>query len=233
VGTGFAKKDMLKYENKRRQTMGLLDILNGMQNGPRGQRQPSSGGKGGGMSPMMMALLALLAYKAFKGSGNRAHAPGTGQPAPLPPGTVSAGNPGGGLGDILGGLLGGRAGAAPGGASPGGLSDLMKGGLGGLLGGAAAGSVLSGGLGNLVKELQARGHGNVAQSWIGTGKNREIAPSDLEHALGSDTLDTLAQQTGMSRAELLAGLSEHLPDLVDQLTPDGRLPTEQEAARMV
>jgi uncharacterized protein YidB (DUF937 family) len=220
--------------------MGLLDILNGMQNGPRGQRQPSSGGKGGGMSPMMMALLALLAYKAFKGSGNRAAAPGAGQPpapgrpAPLPPGTVNAGNPGGGLGDILGGLFGGRAGGAPAGAGPGGgLSDLMKGGLGGLLGGAAAGSVLSGGLGNLVKELQARGHGNVAQSWIGSGENQDIAPSDLEHALGSETLDTLAQQTGMSRAELLAGLSEHLPDLVDQLTPDGRLPTEHEAARLV
>jgi uncharacterized protein YidB (DUF937 family) len=220
--------------------MGLLDILNGMQNGPRGQRQPSSRDGGGGMSPTMMALLALLAYKAFKGSGNRGQAPGAGQPATpgrpasLPPGTVSPSNPAGGLGDILGGLLGGRAGGALGGASPGGsLSDLMKGGLGGLLGGAAAGSVLTGGLGNLVKELQDRGYGNVTQSWIGTGQNQEIAPSDLEHALGSDTLDTLTQQTGMSRAELLAGLSEHLPDLVDQLTPNGRLPTEQEAAGMV
>jgi uncharacterized protein YidB (DUF937 family) len=222
--------------------MGLLDILNGMQNGPRGQRQPSgtSGNKSGGMSPMMMALLGLLAYKAFKGSGNRASAPGAGQPpapgrpAPAPSGTVNAGNPGGGLGDILGGLFGGRAGGAPAGAGHGGsLSDLTKGGLGGLLGGAAAGSVLSGGLGNLVKELQARGHGNVAQSWIGSGQNLEIAPGDLEHVLGSETLDALARQTGISRAELLAGLSDHLPDLIDQLTPDGRLPTEQEAARMV
>ena len=49
--------------------MGLLDILNGMQNGPRGQRQPSSvdssSGKGGGMSPIMMALLGLLASRDF------------------------------------------------------------------------------------------------------------------------------------------------------------------------
>jgi uncharacterized protein YidB (DUF937 family) len=37
----------------------------------------------------------------------------------------------------------------------------------------------------------------------------------------------------MSREDLLAGLSQHLPDLIDQLTPKGRLPTEQEAARMV
>jgi hypothetical protein len=41
--------------------MGLIDILNGMQNGPRGPSQPSSSGKGSGMSPIMMALLGLLA----------------------------------------------------------------------------------------------------------------------------------------------------------------------------
>ena len=54
--------------------MGLIDILNGMQNGPRGPSQSSGSGsgsgsgKGGGMSPMMMALLGLLAYKAVKSS---------------------------------------------------------------------------------------------------------------------------------------------------------------------
>ena len=120
------------------------------------------------------------------------------------------------------------------GAKPGGsLADMLPGGLGGLLGGAAAGSVLSGGLGNLVKELQERGHGNAAQSWIGTGQNHEIAPSDLEHALGSDTIEAIAEHTGLSRSELLAGLSDHLPELIDQLTPHGRLPTEQEAARLI
>ena len=49
--------------------MGLIDILNGMQNGPRGPSQ-SSGGKGGGMSPIMMALLGLLAYKAVESKGS-------------------------------------------------------------------------------------------------------------------------------------------------------------------
>ena len=215
--------------------MGLLDILNGMQNGPRGRRQPTSRDSGGGMSPMMMALLALLAYKALKGRGQAA---GTGQPAgrpaPLPPGTQTAGNPTGGLGDILGGLLGRRTAGVSGGATPSGsLEDMLRGGLGGALGGAAAGSVLSGGLGNLMKELQERGYGDVAKSWVGSGQNQDIAPHDLEHALGSDTIDTLAQQTGISRGELLSGLSDHLPDLIDQLTPNGRLPTDQEAATMV
>ena len=216
--------------------MGLLDILNGMQNGPRGRRQPTSGGSGGGgMSPMMMALLALLAYKALKGRGQTAGAgQPAGRPAPQPPGTQTAGNPTGGLGDILGGLLGRRAAGAPAGVAPGGsLEDMLRGGLGGALGGAAAGSVLSGGLGNLVKELQERGYGDAAKSWIGPGQNQDIAPHDLEHALGSDTIDALARQTGICRDDLIAGLSDHLPDLIDQLTPNGRLPTDQEAATMV
>jgi len=46
--------------------MGLLDVLNGMQNGPRGPSAPSSEQSSGGMSPMTMALLGLLAWKAFK-----------------------------------------------------------------------------------------------------------------------------------------------------------------------
>jgi uncharacterized protein YidB (DUF937 family) len=203
-------------------------------NGPRGQRPPSSGSSGGGMSPLIMALLGLLAYKALKGRGGQAANPaGTDRPVP-PGGTVSAGTPGGGLGDILGGLLGGTSGRAPAGARPGGnLSDMIPGGLGGLLGGAAAGSVLSGGLDNLIKGFQQSGHGRAAQSWVGTGPNQEIAPNDLADALGSDALDALSRQTGMGRDDLLTGLSQHLPDLIDELTPNGRLPTEQEAARMV
>ena len=183
----------------------------------------------------MMALLGLLAYKALKGRSGQAAAPGgMGKPAPLPPGaTTNAGNAGG-LGDILGGLLGGKPSGASTGAKPGGgLGDLLPGGLGGLLGGAAAGSVLSGGLGNLIKELQDSGHGRVAQSWVGTGANEEIAPNDLASALGGDTLATLSQQTGIGHEDLLAGLSQHLPDLINQLTPHGRLPTEEEASRMV
>jgi uncharacterized protein YidB (DUF937 family) len=218
--------------------MGLTDILTGMMHGPRGQRQPGSSGGGGGMSPLMMALLGLLAYKAFKGRGGQGPNLSATERPVAPGGTVSAGTPGGGIGDILGGLFGGKPGSMPSsaapGAKPGGsLSDLFPGGLGGLLGGAAAGSVLTGGLGNIIKELQDSGHGRVAQSWVGTGPNEEIAPKDLANALGSDTLNTLSQQTGLSMNDLLAGLSQHLPDLVDQLTPKGRLPTEEEAARMV
>ena len=223
--------------------MGLMDILNGMQNGPRGQQQPSGSAppQSGGMSPIMMALLGLLAFKAVKHIGGQAAGPGAqGRPTPTgyggqdrptsapPAGTVQARTPSGGLADIFGSLFGG----GPGSAKPVG-SNPMPGGLGSLLGGAAAGSVLSGGLGRLINDLQQSGQGQVAQSWINRGPNDEIAPADLKKVLGSETLDALAKQTGLSRDELLEGLSQNLPDLIDQLTPNGRLPTEEEASRMV
>ena len=225
--------------------MGLMDILNGMQNGPRGQPQPPSGNapQSGGMSPIMMALLGLLAFKAVKHIGGQpAAAGGQGRPSSGPPtggsqdrptsapstGTVQAGTPSGGLADIFGGLFGG----GPSSAKPVG-SNPMPGGLGSLFGGAAAGSVLSGGLGRLINDLQKSGQGRVAQSWIDRGPNEEIAPADLKKALGSDTLDALAKQTGLSRDELLEGLRQNLPELVDKLTPNGRLPTEEEASRLM
>jgi uncharacterized protein YidB (DUF937 family) len=143
---------------------------------------------------------------------------------------VNPGNSGGALGEILGGLFGG---AASGTGPSGGLGGLVPGGLGGLLGGAGAGSVLSGGLGNLIKDLQNSGQGEVAKSWLADGPNQAIAPESLEAAVGVDTLDALAKQTGMKREDILSGLSQHLPGLVDHLTPDGRVPTQEEAARMV
>jgi uncharacterized protein YidB (DUF937 family) len=159
------------------------------------------------MSPMAKALLALLAIYAMKNM-RRADAPPT-QPAGRPS-------------DVTGG-----------GSSGGGLGDLLRGTLGGLLGGAAAGTVLNGGLGGLLRQFQQSGQGDVAHSSIGTGPNKAISEGDLEHALGSDTLDTLSQQTGMGREDLLSGLSQQLPRFVDRLTPDGRLPTEEEAEQMV
>ncbi|HEY0233933.1 MAG TPA: YidB family protein [Afipia sp.] len=189
--------------------MGLLDVLNGMQNGPHGSKDSAPAAQSsGGMSPMTMAVLALLAFKAVKhitsGSGTAA-APAT--PASLPktipaslPDTTSAAS-GGGLGGLLGGLLAGGA----------------------------AGSVLSGGLGDLLKQLQDAGHGDTASSWVSNGPNKDIAPKDLESALGTDQINTLTSQTGLSRDELLEGLSKQLPQIINQLTPHGRQPSEHEA----
>ena len=191
--------------------MGLLDVLNGMQNGPRGPSDPNATSSGG-VSPMTMAILAVLGYKALKHfTSSQSEATPSAPPAPAPGGSVSAGLPGG----------------------AGGLGDLLKGGLGGLLAGGAAGSVLSGGLGGLLNQLQQGGHSETANSWVGNGPNKQIAPGDLGNALGADQINSLTSQTGLSRDELLAGLSQRLPEVINHLTPDGRLPTESELSRLL
>jgi uncharacterized protein YidB (DUF937 family) len=195
--------------------MGLLDILNGMQNGPRGPSDPTA--KGEGMSPMTMAILAMLAYKAvkhFTGGQSQTAPANTAPPTPAPGGSINASLPGG-----LGGALGG-----------GGLGDLLKGGLGGLLAGGAAGSILSGGIGDLLKQFQQNGHGETADSWVASGPNKQISPGDLANALGADNINALTSKTGMSRDDLLGELSRYLPEVVDEFTPHGRVPSENEAA---
>jgi uncharacterized protein YidB (DUF937 family) len=200
--------------------MGLIDVLNGMQNGPRGQRSPnaapsSSSNSSGGMSPITMAILGLLAYKAMKGLAGS-------QPSAAPANTRVP--PGGKAIDVN----------MPGSSVPGGGGgDLLRGGLGGLLAGGAAGSVLSGGLNDLLKQFQQNGHGDVVDSWVGTGPNKSIAPKELGQALGSEQINAALAQTGMSRDELLDALSHYLPQVVDRLTPQGRLPTDQEAQRLL
>jgi uncharacterized protein YidB (DUF937 family) len=103
--------------------------------------------------------------------------------------------------------------------------------LGGLLAGGAAGGALSGGLNDLLKQLQQAGQGEVAKSWVGNGPNQSISQNDLAKALGAEQINALAAHSGMSREDLLDALSQHLPEAVNQLTPKGRLPTEQEISQ--
>jgi len=77
-----------------------------------------------------------------------------------------------------------------------------------------------------VERFQQSGQGDIADSWVGPGPNKEVAPNQLEQAIGPDVLATLSQQTGLSREELLAKLSKELPTAVDKYTPEGRLPSQ-------
>lgn len=199
--------------------MGLLDSILGNVMGAGGA---SAQERGGATSPIVKALMMLLAAKAFQ-----QHRSGS-----------QGGVSGGGLGDILGGqggglggMLGGQSGG-PGGGMPGGLGSALPGGLGGLLGGllGGGGGQAGGGLGGLLDQFRQNGYGDQVDSWVNTGQNRRLAPDELSQALGPDTLDELEQQTGLPRQQLLSELSEELPDAVDQFTPDGRLPTEQEVS---
>lgn len=85
---------------------------------------------------------------------------------------------------------------------------------------------LSAALRDLKDRFTATGQGEAAESWISTEANRPLNVEALEAALGPETLDDLARKTGISRAELLLRLNVALPEVVDSMTPEGRLPTD-------
>jgi uncharacterized protein YidB (DUF937 family) len=106
------------------------------------------------------------------------------------------------------------------------LSALLRG-----AGGAGLGGLLGAGLGGLLQQFEETGHGEQARSWISSGGNAPLSASDIEQTFGADTIDAIAQQVGLSRGELLAGLAEALPQAVDQMTPEGRMPSPDEWSR--
>jgi uncharacterized protein YidB (DUF937 family) len=175
-------------------------------------------------TPSMLALLGLLAVAGYQNRdkigqvlnnlGNSANAPGGSQ---------------GGLGGMLsglGGMLDGNTGAAGG-----------AGGLGGLLsslGGAGGGNVVSGGLGDLMKSFNDAGHGSTANSWVDPSvPTQGLTPQQVEQAIGDANLNQLAQSTGLSRDELLKRLATAIPQTVDHLTPNGAIPSETEARKLL
>jgi uncharacterized protein YidB (DUF937 family) len=122
------------------------------------------------------------------------------------------------IAEMLGGAQGG---AGTGQSGLGGLLGQLSGGLGA----GGVGGLLSGGIGELVDRFKQSGQADTVDSWVGTGPNKQIAPSQVEQAIGPDVLETLSTQTGLSRQELLARLSRELPNAVDKYTPQGHLPT--------
>lgn len=121
----------------------------------------------------------------------------------------------GGLDALLGGGHAGAAGAAGGG---GGLADM----LGGLL----ANDGQMGGLGGLVSKFEQAGLGDAVGSWIGTGENQPVSPDQVQGALGSDAIAGMASRLGINAQTLLPLLASVLPLLINQLTPQGKVPEQ-------
>ena len=97
---------------------------------------------------------------------------------------------------------------------------------------ASPGSVLDG-LGGLIEQFQSKGLGDVIDSWVNRGTNKNVAPDQVSVALGRDVVDQLSLRTGLSRDEVVTELARMLPNVVDKLTPEGRLPTQQEIMRLM
>jgi uncharacterized protein YidB (DUF937 family) len=87
----------------------------------------------------------------------------------------------------------------------------------GLLGG-------SGGLNGLISQFASKGLGDIINSWIGTGKNLPVSADQLQSVLGNDTVKNLASKLGMESGALTSQLTNLLPEVVNKLTPDGKVP---------
>ncbi len=145
------------------------------------------------------------------------------------------------LDDLLGGLLGGKSGGA------GGLSDLLNqlgGGQGSGAGMGGGGGMLAallpmlgallanGGLNKVLAGFQQSGQGEKAASWVGAGANEPVSAGEVENAIGSDEIDRIAGQLGVSREEAAEGIATVLPNLVDQVSPEGELPADPDLDRV-
>lgn len=85
-----------------------------------------------------------------------------------------------------------------------------------------------GGLGALVQKFEQAGAGDLIKSWIGNGQNAPVAPDQLQNILGSDVVQQLAAKTGLPVEQLLNQLSQHLPAVVDAMTPNGQVPSKDQ-----
>lgn len=142
-------------------------------------------------------------------------------------GVTGRGAGGGGLGDLLGGMLGG--------GRPGAGTGLPTGQVGSPFGGGRGALVAmllplamqwvqrNGGIGAVVERFRQKGYGPQANSWMSTGANEPIAPEAVGEVVGSEELSRLSQQLGVSDQEVASGFAEIVPEMVNQLTPDGDL----------
>lgn len=82
----------------------------------------------------------------------------------------------------------------------------------------------TGGLSGLIENFKAKGLGGAVSSWIGTGENQHVSGDQMEHALGSEQIQDIAQKTGLPKEHVSSGLASLLPQIIDTLTPKGKLP---------
>jgi uncharacterized protein YidB (DUF937 family) len=80
------------------------------------------------------------------------------------------------------------------------------------------------GLADIVSKFQAGGLGNLADSWVGTGENLPVSAEQITQILGNGKIADLANQFGISTEQISSGLSQYLPELINQATPNGELP---------
>jgi uncharacterized protein YidB (DUF937 family) len=81
-----------------------------------------------------------------------------------------------------------------------------------------------GGVQGIVDQFEKQGLGATVQSWIGNGPNQPVTAEQVHQALGAESLKDLAAKSGLSTQDLAAKLSAILPQVIDKMTPDGKVP---------
>ena len=139
------------------------------------------------------------------------------------------------LGNVLSGVLGGASGGMPRREDDNPLGSVL-----GRLGGGSGIAKMAflalafqllqraGGIPGLIDKLRNSGLGQHADSWVGTGRNMALSGDDLRDAVGPDVIGQLANHFGLSEEEATSGLAQVLPELVNEMTPEGEIPPDHE-----
>ena len=130
------------------------------------------------------------------------------------------------LESVVGDLMQGSGGSAPMGGV---LSSLLGGQMGAgsqqpPLGQAQGTGMAGGGVAGILSAFEQAGLGHIAQSWVGNGPNQAVSPEQLQNVLGQDQVSNMANQAGMQPNDFLGQLAQHLPNAVNGMTPEGKLP---------
>jgi uncharacterized protein YidB (DUF937 family) len=142
-------------------------------------------------------------------------------------GGMGGGLGGAALGSVLGGMLGrGRMGAGVGRSPLGGNQGAL---LMMLLPMAMRWVQRNGGMGAVLKRFQQKGYDRQAQTWVATGANDPIDEQAVEQVVGHDELSQIAQRLGVPEQQVAQAFAEIMPEMVNQLTPQGQLPAEADA----
>ena len=81
-----------------------------------------------------------------------------------------------------------------------------------------------GGLSGLIEKFKTNGLGEIVSSWVSTGSNLPVSAEQISSTLGADSIQDIAGKIGVSGDQVSSSLAGLLPQLIDQLTPDGKVP---------
>jgi uncharacterized protein YidB (DUF937 family) len=88
----------------------------------------------------------------------------------------------------------------------------------------------NGGIGAVLDRFKQKGYHQQADSWVSTGPNQLLEAEAVDNVVGREELSRLSRQLGVPQEEVAHGFAEILPEMADQLSPEGSVPPEADEA---